>query len=134
MVERILGDNEREQKHWKMKDPKTSHLLDSLMRCATECWSCASACLGEPHVQSMTDLIRNDLDCADICTFTARLVARGSPYAEELLHHCATICKACETTCRAHADEHCQRCADVCQQCFETCTKYPQVAPELINK
>ena len=115
-----------------MNDPKTSHLLESLARCAAECWSCANACLGEEHVQHMTDCIRTDLDCADICTLTARLVARGSPYAEDMLQRCAAICKACEETCRAHADEHCQHCANVCQQCFEACTKYPQVAAEAV--
>jgi len=115
-----------------MKDPKTSHLLDSLLKCASECWSCASDCLKEAHVQHMTDCVQADLDCADFCLTTAKAVACGSQHVEQLLHQCAAFCKACEAICRAHPEEHCQHCADVCLQCMDTCMKFLQVAAEPI--
>ena len=110
-----------------MKDPKTSHLLETLLKCASECWSCASDCLNEPHVQHMTDCIQADLDCADFCLTTARSVARGSQHVEQLLQQCAAFCKACEAICRTHPEEHCQHCADICLGCMDACLKYPQV-------
>ena len=56
---------------------------DALIRCIEECYSCAQictscadACLSERMVQDLTQCIRLDLDCADICNITGRIMTR----------------------------------------------------------
>ena len=53
---------------------------DLLIRCIEECYSCAQsctacadACLAEDMVKSLTQCIRLNLDCADVCNITGRL-------------------------------------------------------------
>ena len=41
--------------------------------CAQVCTSCADACLAEENVQILTQCIRLNLDCADICARPAAL-------------------------------------------------------------
>ena len=58
---------------------------DALIRCIEECYSCAQtctscadACLSESMVQDLTQCIRLDLDCADICNIMGRIATRRS--------------------------------------------------------
>ncbi len=59
--------------------------LDALVECIERCsaWeaacvSCADACLREAGVQQLVDCIRLNLDCADLCGVTVRLLSRHS--------------------------------------------------------
>ena len=52
---------------------------DALIRCIEECYSCAQtctscadACLAEDNIKSLTQCIRLDLDCADVCNITGQ--------------------------------------------------------------
>jgi uncharacterized membrane protein len=107
---------------------------DALVRCIEECYacaqvctSCADACLGEPMVQQLTQCIRLNLDCADVCNVTGRLATRRTGSDEELirrmLHACAAACRLCMEECERHASqhEHCRICADACRDCMEAC-------------
>jgi len=69
--------------------------------------------------------IATDMDCADICALTARLLARGSEHASHLLRECAEICNICGDECEKHAGhhDHCRECAEVCRRCAEACAK-----------
>jgi hypothetical protein len=79
--------------------------------------------------------IRLDMDCADICNATGRILARQADYDVDLitnqLQTCITTCNICARECAKHADmhEHCRVCADVCRQCAETCEQILQAAP-----
>ncbi|MDQ2793754.1 MAG: four-helix bundle copper-binding protein [Bacteroidota bacterium] len=98
----------------------TAHLqtqLDALNACVAACEHCSSACLQEPDVPLMARCISLTRDCADVCTLTARLLARGSAQAEHLLQECAEICRACAEECAKHAHRHCQECAEACRRC-----------------
>jgi hypothetical protein len=98
-------------------------LLDALNACIAACEHCATACLQEDDVKRMVRCISLDRDCADVCALTARLVARASGHAEQLLRECAEICKACGDECEQHAAhmEHCRACAEACRRCEEAC-------------
>ena len=48
--------------------------IDAAGACATACTACASACLAQ--AEDMAGCVRDDLDCADVCTATARVLAR----------------------------------------------------------
>ena len=96
--------------------------------CAAACTACADACLSEERVEDLVRCIRLNLDCADICEVTGRVIARPSrrdePTLEAVLDACATICRACADECESHAEmEHCEFCAEACRVCAEACEK-----------
>ena len=101
--------------------------IEACAECAATCTTCADACLEEGEVASLVKCIRLNLDCADICEVTGRLIARPSrsdePTLEALLQACAKVCRACADECEAHAEhmEHCRVCAEACRACAEAC-------------
>lgn len=72
----------------------------------------------------MTECIRTDRDCADVCSLALKLVARGSDKAGELLELCANMCEDCAEECGNHDHDHCQECAKACRECAEACRNY----------
>ena len=105
-----------------MSHEKNQRLIHSLNNCAAECGHCAMACLKEKDVQMLTDCIKLDIDCAEVCRLTASLLSRGSAHGIHLLKECAEICTACSDECKKHSHmEHCRKCADVCFECAEQC-------------
>ncbi|MFA0960588.1 four-helix bundle copper-binding protein [Roseivirga sp. BDSF3-8] len=103
---------------------KHQDLLDKLNACVAACEHCATACLGEDDVKKMSDCIKTDRDCADICALTARLVARDSKHAKHLAKECIEVCKLCADECGKHEHQHCKDCAEACRACEEACKKF----------
>ncbi|MFR9725911.1 four-helix bundle copper-binding protein [Streptomyces sp. MS19] len=97
-------------------------------RCARACTACADACLAEGEVERLAACIRLDLDCADVCDVTARLVSRHTPDGADLtraqVEACALACAACAAECERHAaaHEHCRLCAEACRACERACS------------
>lgn len=52
--------------------------IDELRVCAETCTACADACLSGKSVAQLTKCVRTDLDCADICDTTARVLSRAA--------------------------------------------------------
>ena len=50
--------------------------IEECFQCAATCASCADACLGEESVRDLVRCIRFDLDCADVCLATGRVLTR----------------------------------------------------------
>jgi hypothetical protein len=50
--------------------------IEACFDCAAACTVCADACLGEDSVQDLVHCIRLNLNCADICQATARVMSR----------------------------------------------------------
>lgn len=107
-------------------------LLDCIEHCydcAQTCVACADACLGEKAVADLTQCIRLNLDCADVCAASGTIGSRRTGSNEELiaqqLRTCALACRVCADECRKHAKrhEHCRICADACEQCFDACER-----------
>jgi hypothetical protein len=102
-------------------------LVQAATECALTCTTCADACLEEDDPVSQRRCIRLCLDCAEICSVTARLIARPGPQDPRMLRAqleaCATACRACAEECESHADgmEHCRICAEAFRQCAEAC-------------
>jgi hypothetical protein len=102
-------------------------LIHAAADCAACCAACADACLTEPDVEHLFDCIRLNLDCADICSLTASIVARAGhrdrPTLRALLETCRLACRACAGSCEAHGEhmEHCRVCAEACRRCEEAC-------------
>jgi hypothetical protein len=118
-----------------MEVEKLAEAIDVLLECASTCNQCADACLSEPEVATLTRCIRLDLDCADICATTGRVVARSSDQGEEVLRAllvaCAAACRACADECAGHAPhmEHCRICADQCRHCEQVCLDLVDALP-----
>ncbi len=108
---------------------KLAATIDTLIACSQACTACADACLSEDMVAELTRCIRTDLDCADICATTARVLSRHTGYdaniSRTLLEACATACQACGDECAQHAEmhNHCRICADACRTCEQACTE-----------
>jgi hypothetical protein len=107
--------------------------IDAITQCATTCTSCADSCLGEEDVASQVKCIRLDLDCADICTTTARVLSRQVEYDANVtraqLEACIAACKACGDECESHGEhgmDHCRVCAEACRRCEDACRELLQ--------
>jgi hypothetical protein len=101
--------------------------IDECFTCAQTCTACADACLSEEMVAELTKCVRTNLDCADICDTTGRVLSRHTGYDANLtravLDACATACKTCGDECDRHANmhEHCRICAEACRRCEQAC-------------
>ena len=106
---------------------KLAATIDALVECSETCTACADACLSEGMVAGLTKCIRMNMDCADICAATARVLSRHTGYdaniSRMLLEVCAMACKACADECASHGDmhEHCRICAESCRMCEMAC-------------
>ena len=49
-------------------DAMLMRCIEQCYSCAQTCTSCADACLAEDMVKSLTQCIRLNLDCADVCS------------------------------------------------------------------
>ncbi|MDE2410945.1 MAG: four-helix bundle copper-binding protein [Sphingomonadales bacterium] len=117
--------------HPQVKDDYNQALgraVKTSMNCAAICNSCADACLAEflgPEPMDMSQCIRLNLDCADICLATSRIATRRTGHDVQLirtmLKACIAACQRCGAECGRHEMAHCQRCALMCNECVEDC-------------
>lgn len=101
--------------------------IDELVACASTCNQCADACLGEDDPASQVRCVHRNMDCADICNATARVLSRRTEptpdVARAQLQACIAACASCAQECEAHAEhmEHCRVCAERCRRCEQAC-------------
>ena len=101
--------------------------IDACVACAAACMACADASRSEEQVDQLRKCIRSDLDCADVCDVTGRVVSRHTGYDANLtravLQACVQACKSCGDECQRHANmhEHCRICAEACRRCEQAC-------------
>jgi len=101
--------------------------IEACQSCSQSCSACADSCLSEDSVSDLTRCVRTNLDCADLCEVTARVLSRHTGYdakiTRSVLETCAAMCKACGDECTKHAGhhEHCRVCADACRRCEQAC-------------
>lgn len=97
--------------------------ISACQACVVACERCMEGCLGEDHVQTMTECIRLDRDCADVCRLAAATVSRESRFRLDVCALCATTCAACATECARHKAAHCRQCAEACRSCADACRR-----------
>jgi len=106
-----------------------ARVVDTLVACSQACTACADACLSEDMVAELRKCIRTNLDCADVCDTTARVLSRHTGYDANLtramLQACIQACRSCGDECAAHAGhhEHCRICAEACRACEQACSE-----------
>ncbi len=104
--------------------------IDALADCGQACDACADACLGEQDVANLVKCVRLNLDCADVCATTKRVLSRQTEYdanvTRALVQACVASCRACGDECEQHGEhgmEHCRVCAEACRRCEQACTQ-----------
>jgi hypothetical protein len=101
--------------------------VEACFDCAQTCTSCADACLGEQMVAELTQCIRFNLDCADLCAATGQVASRRTGSNPQLIASliaaCELACRGCAEECERHAArmEHCRICAEACRRCEQAC-------------
>jgi hypothetical protein len=103
--------------------------MAACVECAQACTACADACLSEEMVADLRKCLRTNLDCADVCETTGRVLSRRTGYDADLtravVEACARACALCGAECSQHAEmhEHCRVCAEACRRCGEACQR-----------
>ena len=103
--------------------------IEACFDCAQACTACADACLGEDMVAELRRCITTDLNCADLCEATGRILSRQTGYdatlTEAALTACRHACRLCAEECERHAGmhEHCRVCAEACRRCEQACDR-----------
>jgi hypothetical protein len=101
--------------------------IEACLTCVETCTACADACLREEDLESLRACILTDLDCAEICDTTAKLLARSGGaqvgVTRAMLNACIAACHVCGRECAKHAGhhQHCRVCAEACQICEDAC-------------
>lgn len=110
--------------------------IEACYDCTVACTACADACLGEDAVRDLTQCIRLNLDCAEVCASTGTLALRRTGSNEvvlrSMLEACAEACAVCAAECERHAQhhEHCRLCAEECANCETACREAAEsIAP-----
>lgn len=109
--------------------------IEACLDCSAVCTSCADACLSEQNVAHLVYCIRLDLDCADTCGTTGRMVGRltkpNKTSMAAVLQACIAACQACGEECAKHAEmhAHCRVCAEACRECAQACQALLDIMP-----
>lgn len=103
-------------------DNALTTFVQRAINCQIACNMCFDACLEENDVNMLTDCIRRDRECADICGIAVDFVSRKGTLTTEILDACIKSCISCAEECEKHDHmEHCRDCAVACKECAEAC-------------
>ena len=103
--------------------PQFEKLVTVAGKCAEACERCAASCLDEADIAAMTDCIKLDRDCAEVCRLISSVGARGSRFTTLLAAVLVDVCKACAEECARHDMDHCRVCASACRACAVACSE-----------
>ena len=78
-------------------------------------------------VAELRECIRRNLDCADVCAATGKVLARptsDTALIRALVEVCRDASVRCAEECEKHAEmhEHCRVCAKACRRCEQACS------------
>ena len=106
----------------------SSRLVDVIQDCEAICEYTGDAILRSQYAPQRREQLSLLKDCADICTLTAKYVARCSEFAMSTAALCAEICEICGNHCLMHPDELSQRCGQICLHCARECRAFAMAA------
>jgi len=104
--------------------PMHHDLLMTIQHCEAVCEHMTTLVRSFPDLHRRIAQMQLLRDCADICSLTAKFVARESGFARHAAHLCALICEACANECLRFPDQHSQHCAQVCLHCAQQCRAF----------
>ena len=102
--------------------------IQACIQACQEALRACQACVAGDIRDNNGECIAINLDCADICEMTGRVLSRQTAYdaavTRAVLEACATACKSCGDECAQHGEhgmQHCQVCAEACRRCEQAC-------------
>lgn len=101
--------------------------IEACLNCVQSCSSCSNADLAEPDGAEMRTCASLCVNCADVCTVTARILSRPAHWdhlvVHRLLQACVRSCTASAEECARHAHHHrhCAICERSCRACARAC-------------
>ena len=98
--------------------------LNRAAQAAAACALACSACVDSDLARGETDCVPTCLDCADVCSIVAKMLARPTPRGDawqKLVTACAAMCAQCAEHCSNHDRVCCQQCAEACRECEQAC-------------
>ena len=118
--------------------PHQHHMTAEIERCIQHCMDCVNICeqtishclmMGGKHASA--DHITLMMDCAGVCSTTAKLMLHGSHFHQQMCGVCADVCESCAKDCESMAgdDRTMLMCADICRSCAESCREMASDKP-----
>lgn len=99
-------------------------IIHSLHHCETTCEHMTTFLKMRPDAQTRARQLQLLRDCADICSLTAKYIARHSTFAKSSATLCATICEVCGNECLRFPDTESQNCGQICLACARECRAF----------
>lgn len=100
-----------------MRNIQNRQVLKTVQHCEAVCEFTEYYVLTREDPSRRKEQLRMLRDCADICTLTAKYMARHSRFAKSLALLCAKICEVCGNHCSQQPDQQSQTCGQTCLQC-----------------
>jgi hypothetical protein len=101
-----------------------THLLQTLHHCEATCEHMTTFLLSRPDVHARVRQLQLLRDCADICSLTAKYIARHSAFSKTIAALCASICEVCGNECLRFPDPESQKCGQICINCARECQAF----------
>lgn len=101
--------------------------VTACLECSLACTACSDACMAESDIAELVKCIRTDLDCADMCDATVKVLTRQTAYdlvvIRSVVSACLTTIIACAEECERHAahHKHCEISGQVCRRAELAC-------------
>ncbi|VBB06495.1 Hypothetical protein LUCI_1728 [Lucifera butyrica] len=99
-------------------------LVETIQFCEVNCENMATYFTRTPDITTREKQLQFLRDCADLCGWTSKYIARCSTFAKDIAGLCACICEACGKECLQHCDEESQHCARICLHCAKECRNF----------
>ncbi|GAA0440300.1 MAG: four-helix bundle copper-binding protein [Bacillota bacterium] len=99
-------------------------IIKTIQHCEAVCESTIYTILQMDSSSHRNEQLRLLRDCADICTLTAKSIARNSYFAKSIASLCAQICEVCGNHCLQHPDQQSQYCGKTCLHCAQECRNF----------
>jgi hypothetical protein len=110
--------------------PERGHHTEMQQECAVACGRCVHECEDGFHhclhqVRSgkaeYARAAQRCIDCAEVCSAAAKLVARGSPLMVHLCTACAAVCDDCLAVCEPLNDPEMKLVLESLRKCAQSC-------------
>lgn len=106
------------------REIRHENVLKTIQDCEAMCEHMMTFLKRRSDVQTRVRQLQLLHDCADICTLTAKYVARHSAFSKHTAHLCGQICEICGNECAKFSDEESQECSRICLNCARECRAF----------
>lgn len=86
------------------------------------CNKCYVSSLKEYDLASLRESIKYNREAAEICSFAAAALSRGTVYEQEILALVVKACEQCANESEKFEHTHCQSSVEACRRCAEICS------------